>query len=291
MEQILQQLVYGISIGSVYALVALGFSIIFQTTGLLSFAHHQIMMIGGLIGYTMLTRLRMPILVTVAGTMAVCAATAFAIDRFGLARIRRRGGSNLNKVVATIGIGIMINSIAILVWGAYPFSYPLAQKPVPLMIGKVAIDPKYLWTFAVSCVAMVVLQLLLKRTRYGLATRAAAADPDAAELMGIPINKMVSFSFGMSGALAGLAGILVGLLYYASFEMDTIGLKALTAAVIGGFGSLPGAVAGGILLAILETYGTVHLSGDFSNALGFAILILILLVKPSGLLGSKQREV
>lgn len=291
MEQVLQQFLYGISIGSVYALIALGFSIIFQTTGLLSFAHQEIMMVGGLLGYTMLTRLGIPFLVTLGLAMVICTAIAFAVERLGLARIRKRGGSELNMIVATIGIGIVIYCAAMLIWGPYSHPYPHAKVPQPLKLGGLALDPKYLWVLGISFVAMLILQFLLKQTRLGLAMRAAAEDPPTAELMGIPINDMASLSFAASGALAGLAGILVALLYFASFDMGSIGLKAMSAAVIGGFGSLPGAVVGGLILGVLETYGTLYLASDVNNALPFAILIVVLLLRPSGLLGRKLREV
>lgn len=291
MEQVLQQFLYGISIGSVYALIALGFSIIFQTTGLLSFAHQEIMMVGGLLGYTMLTHLGIPFLVTLGLAMVICTAIALAVERLGLARIRKRGGSELSMIVATIGIGIVIYCAAMLIWGPYSHPYPHAEMPQPLKLGSLAIDPKYLWVLGISFAAMLILQFLLKQTRLGLAMRAAAEDPPTAELMGIPINDMASLSFAASGALAGLAGILVALLYFASFDMGSIGLKAMSAAVIGGFGSLPGAVVGGLILGVLETYGTLYLASDVNNALPFAILIVVLLLRPSGLLGRKLREV
>jgi branched-chain amino acid transport system permease protein len=121
--------------------------------------------------------------------------------------------------------------------------------------------------------------------------RASAADPATAALMGVPTQNMSSLAFAVSGALAGLAGVLIALLYYASFDIGAIGLKALTAAVIGGFGSLPGAVIGGLILGVLETYGTIYMTSDFSNALAFVVLIVVLLVRPSGLIGAKVREI
>lgn len=291
MEQFIQLLVYGVSIGSVYALIALGFSIIFQTTGLLSFAHQEIMMVGGLLGYTLLAQLDVPFIVTIAAAMVFCGALAFLMERLGIARIRKQGGGVLNMIVATIGIAIVITSVAILVWGAYPVSYPHSQQAQPLRLWGIAIDYKYLWILAISLLALLVLQYFLRRTKYGLAMRASAADPATAELMGVPTSNMSSLAFGVSGMLAGLAGILVAYLYYASFDMGSIGLKALTAAVIGGFGSLPGAVIGGIVLGVLETYGTIYLTSDFSNALAFVALIVVLLVRPSGIVGVKLREV
>lgn len=290
-EQFLQQLIYGVSIGSVYALIALGFSIIFQTTGILSFAHQEIMMVGGLFGYTLLTRLGLPFAAVIPAAMVCCAGLACGVDRFALAQIRRKGGSDLNMVVATIGIATVITSVAVLIWGAYPFSYPNAELSKPLRIGEITVDPKYLWILASSLTALFVLQYFLKWTRYGIAMRASAVDQATAEMMGIPTDRMASVAFAVSGALAGLSGVLIALLYYASFDMGAIGLKALAAAVIGGFGSLPGAVIGGLVLGILETYGTIYLSSDFTNALSFVVLILVLLVWPGGIAGVKMREV
>jgi branched-chain amino acid transport system permease protein len=291
MEQFFQQLIYGVSIGSVYALIALGFSIIFQTAGVLSFAHQEIMMVGGLLGYTLLSRLGLPFVAVIFVAMAVCAGLAYSVDRFALARIRKMGGSDLNMVVATIGIAIVITNAAILIWGAYPFSYPDALSSKPLKFSGIAVDPKYLWILTISVAALVVLQFFLKTTRYGIAMRASAVDGATAEMMGIPTAGVASLAFAISGALAGLSGVLVALLYYASFDMGSIGLKALSAAVIGGFGSLPGAVIGGLVLGILETYGAIYLTPDFTDALPFAVLILVLLIWPGGIAGIKMREV
>jgi branched-chain amino acid transport system permease protein len=291
MEQFIQLLVYGVSIGSVYALIALGFSLVFQTTGLLNFAHHEVMMVGGLIGYSLLNYAGLPIAVTILVAIVICGAISLAIQRYVVARVQRNGGGELNIVVATIGIAIIITSLAMLIWGAYPLPYPEVQRSAPLKIGQIIVDPKYLLILAISLASMLVLQVFLKASRFGLAMRATAADAATAALSGIPATRMFALAFTISGGLAAIAGVLVGMLYYASFDMGTIGLKALTAAVIGGFGSLPGAVLGGLALGILETYGTIYLSSDFNNALAFVMLIVVLLIRPSGLVGIKAREV
>lgn len=289
--EILQQLIYGLTVGSVYALIALGFSIIFQTTGLLSFAHQEVMVIGGMLGYTLLVSLGLPYPLALIGVLLVCAAVSVAIEKFCLAPIRNRRGGEINSIVATIGIGIVINNAVMLIWGAYPLSYPQEHVSLPLNIGGIKLDSKQLGIFVVSLLAMVVLQFFLKMTRAGIAMRAAAADSVTAALMGISAQRASIVSFALSGALAGLAGILIGDLYYTSFEMGTVGLKSLSAAVLGGFGSLPGAIAGGLALGVLETLVSVHLKGEFADSIVFSLLIVVLLTRPSGLFGRQHREI
>jgi branched-chain amino acid transport system permease protein len=291
MEELVQQLVYGITIGSVYALIALGFSIVFQTSGLLNFAHQEVVMVGGLFGYTLLAHAGLAFPYAVVGVVLGCALLSFLMERTFIEPIRVRSGSRINMVVATIGVGIVFNNLAIMIWGAYPLSYPHGPSEQPLRLGNISISPKHVLILAASFAAMILLQFVLKRTRVGLALRAAAGDPSTAQLMGIPIDRITAVSFALSGALAGLAGVLIGSLYYASFEMGAAGLKSLSAAVLGGFGSLPGAVLGGLLLGIVEALGATYLRADLNDFLVYGILIIVLITMPNGLIGKAQREV
>ncbi len=291
MGEILQQIVYGTTVGSVYALIALGFSMIFRTAGLLNFAHQEFMMVGGLLGYTLLARLHLPFLVAVAGVLLGCAVASLGLERLGIAPIRRRGGTVMNMVVATIGWSIVITNASMLVWGAYSLSYPQANLARPLRVAGVSLTVQHLWILGVGFGMMILLQLLLKRTRLGLAMRAAAEDPATAEVMGIPIDRVIALTFALSGGLAGVAGILIGSLYYASFEMGILGLKSLSAAVLGGFGSLPGAMLGGLLLGVLETLGAVYIKSEYNDIIVYGLLVLILLARPTGILGETRREV
>jgi branched-subunit amino acid ABC-type transport system permease component len=205
--------------------------------------------------------------------------------------MRARRADENSLVVATIGLGIILMSAGMLLWGPYSLPYPQASAPVSWRLGSLAIDQKSVAVWISAVAAVAALQFFLRHTRLGIAMRAAAADPTTASIVGVPVRAIAAFSFGLSGALAGLAGVLIASLYYASFEMGAAGLKSLCAAVIGGFGNLPGAVVGGLLLGLFEAYATVHLSAQFTDTLIYGLLIVFLLVRPQGLLGTAQRKI
>lgn len=291
MAQLLQQTVDGVTTGSIYALVALGFSLIFQTSALLSFAHPQLMMLGGLIGYTFLARLHLPFVVALLAAALFAGLLSAAIDALVLRPMRRRKADDNSLIVVTIGVGIILTSAGMLAWGPYSLPYPQAASPSPLSVAGVSVEEKSVAIWIAALVALGLFQLFLRRARLGLAMRAAAADPMAATLCGVPTRATTTISFGLSGALAGIAGVLIGSLYYASFEMGAAGLKSVCAAVIGGFGSLPGAVLGGLLLGLFESFVTVHVSAQFSDIFIYGLLIVFLLFRPQGLLGTGPRKV
>jgi branched-chain amino acid transport system permease protein len=291
MAQLLQQAIDGLTIGSIYALVALGFSLIFQTSGLLNFAHPQVLMLGGLIGYTLLTRLNWPFAAVLSATGICCGAVAILIDVALLGPMRRRRASENSLIVLTIGIGIILVSAAMLLWGPYSLPYPQSSPQPPLQMAGVALSWKSIVIWLAVLMTLAVFQYFLRRTRLGLAMRAAAVDSEAATLVGIPIRATVTASFGVSGAMAGMAGVLIGSIYYASFEMGATGVKSVCAAVIGGFGNLPGAVVGGLLLGLLESFTAVNLSAEYTDILIYGILVVFLLVRPQGLFGARRRKV
>lgn len=284
MSEFLGQVIFGLAIGSIYSLVAIGFSMIFRATGLLHFAHPDLMMIGGMVGYTLAVRTQapMPVLFVLAGlTVAVLSAL---IDRFGFRRMRRRGAL-LNLIIATIGWSLILVNVALFVWGTAPLSYPERYLPKGTVVAGLVVVPQNLVMLAVGLLAMVALQLLFMRTGIGRALRATAENPVAAQLMGIPIQRMMTITFLLSGFLAGGAGVLVASIVYANFDLGLIGIKSFAAAVVGGFGHIGGAMVGGLLLGLIETMGAFYVSSAFKDVIAYTLLIVVLLVRPHGLLG------
>jgi branched-chain amino acid transport system permease protein len=288
---VLQQSLYGLTTGSIYALVALGFSLTFQTTAMLSFAHPQLMMLGGMVGHTILARFNVPFVAAAAGAAVLSGLASVLIELAILRPMRWRQASENNLIVVTIGVGIIMTSSAILLWGPYSLPYPHGENPQSITVGGLTIEQKSVGIWIATIAALAAFQLFLRHSRLGLAMRAGAADPATAELVGIPIRIVIAMSFGLSGALAGLAGALIGTLYYASFDMGATGLKSLCAAVIGGFGNLPGAVIGGLLLGVFESLVTSHVSAQLTDTFTYGLLILFLLVRPQGILGVARRKV
>jgi branched-chain amino acid transport system permease protein len=284
MSELVGQLLFGLAIGSIYSLVAIGFSMIYRATGLLHFAHPDLMMMGGMIGYTLATRtaLPMPVLFVLAG-LAV-AVLSYLIDRFGFRPMRRHGAS-LNLVIATIGWSIILVNVALFVWGTAPLSYPQAYLPKGRMIAGIVIVPQNLVMLGVGLAAMVALHAFFARTVVGQALRATAENPVAAQLMGIRVERMMALTFLLSGFLAGGAGVLVASIVYANFDLGLIGIKSFAAAVLGGFGHVGGAMAGGLLLGVIETIGAFYVSSAFKDIIAYTLLILILLLRPQGIFG------
>ena len=284
MSELVGQLLFGLAIGSIYSLIAIGFSMIYRATGLLHFAHPDLMMMGGMIGYTLATRtaLPMPVLFVLAG-LAV-AVLSYLIDRFGFRPMRRHGAS-LNLVIATIGWSIILVNVALFVWGTAPLSYPQAYLPRGRMIAGIVIVPQNLVMLGVGLAAMAALHAFFTRTVMGQALRATAENPVAAQLMGIRVERMMALTFLLSGFLAGGAGVLVASIVYANFDLGLIGIKSFAAAVLGGFGHVGGAMAGGLLLGVVETIGAFYVSSAFKDIIAYTLLILILLLRPQGIFG------
>jgi branched-chain amino acid transport system permease protein len=285
MSELAGLLVFGLAIGSIYSLVAIGFSMIYRATGLLHFAHPDLMMIGGMIGYTLATRTSLPMPVLFVGSGLGVAVLSWLIDRFGLRPMRRRGAL-LNLIIATIGWSIILVNVALFVWGTAPLSYPPAYLPKGREIVGIVIVPQNLAMLAVGLAAMVLLQLFFTRTVIGQALRATAENPVAAQLMGIRVERMMTLTFLLSGFLAGGAGVLVASIVYANFDLGLIGIKSFAAAVLGGFGQVGGAMVGGLVLGLVETIGAFYVSSAYKDIIAYTLLILILLVRPQGLLGA-----
>ena len=290
--QILQYLINGISIGSVYAIIALGYTMVYGIAKMLNFAHGDVIMIGAYISFCVTSYLGLPAWVSVIAAVVVCTVLGIVIE--GLAYKPLRGTPSLAVLITAIGVSYFLQNAAQLIWSSSPknFTSVVTMKPISLMDGKIVITGEVLLTVAVCILVMVGLTLFTGKTRTGKAMRAVSEDRDAAQLMGINVNQTISTTFAIGSALAAVAGVLlcstVPTLQPTTGSMP--GIRAFTAAVFGGIGSIPGAMLGGILLGIIETFSKAYLSTQFSDAIVFSVLIIILLVKPAGLLGKQIQE-
>ena len=287
---LLDPLIGGIAMGCIYSLIALGYNMLIRAMNLLHFAQGEVMMVGALTGVTLVSTLRVPYLVAIPLIMGLCALLSLALDVVAYRPVRRRRVPAINLIIATLGASIVLSNVAILIWGAEPLRYPRIYAADALQLGALRIPPQFLAPLVVGGVLMVGLQLFFSRSLTGLAMRAAAQDPDTARLMGIDIDRTIRYTFAISGAMGGAAGALLGPIIFASFNMgESIGIKAFVAATLGGLGSMPGAMVGGILFGVIETYGALLISSGYKDALGYIVMIAILLVAPSGLFGRRAR--
>ena len=290
--QILQYLINGISIGSVYAIIALGYTMVYGIAKMLNFAHGDVIMIGAYISFCVTSYLGLPAWVSVIAAVAVCTLLGITIE--GLAYKPLRGTPSLAVLITAIGVSYFLQNAAQLIWSSSPknFTSVVTMKPISLAGGQIVITGEVLLTVAVCILVMVGLTLFTGKTRTGKAMRAVSEDRDAAQLMGINVNQTISTTFAIGSALAAIAGVLlcstVPTLQPTTGSMP--GIRAFTAAVFGGIGSIPGAMLGGILLGIIETFSKAYISTQFSDAIVFFVLIVILLVKPAGLLGKQIQE-
>ena len=290
--QILQYLINGISIGSVYAIIALGYTMVYGIAKMLNFAHGDVIMVGAYISFCVTTYLGLPAVVSIVAAVIVCTLLGITIE--GLAYKPLRGTPSLAVLITAIGVSYFLQNAAQLIWGAAPknFTSVVTMKPIMLFNGGLVITGEAILTVVVSALVMIGLTLFTNKTRTGKAMRAVSEDRDAAQLMGINVNRTISTTFAIGAALAAIAGVLlcstVPTLQPTTGSMP--GIRAFTAAVFGGIGSMPGAMLGGILLGIIETLSKKYISTDFSDAIVFAVLIVILLLKPAGLLGKQVQE-
>ncbi|MBQ6839129.1 MAG: branched-chain amino acid ABC transporter permease [Oscillospiraceae bacterium] len=288
----IQSLINGISIGAVYAIIALGYTMVYGIAKMLNFAHGDVIMVGAYISFCVTQYLGLPPIVSVLAAMVVCTLLGILIE--GLAYKPLRGVPSLAVLITAIGVSYFLQNAAQLIWGSAPKIYPsvVAIEPVQLFGGQIVITGQVIVTVVASVLIMVALTLFTGKTKIGKAMRAVSEDRDAAQLMGINVNRTISTTFAIGSALAAIAGVLlcstVPTLMPTTGSMP--GIRAFTAAVFGGIGSIPGAMLGGILLGVIETFSKAYLASEFSDAIVFLVLILVLLVKPAGLLGKQVQE-
>ena len=289
---LISNLINGISLGSVYAIIALGYTMVYGIAKMLNFAHGDAIMVGAYISYLSTTALNVPPLLSVLIAMAVCTVLGVVIE--GLAYRPLRKASSLAVLITAIGVSYFLQNAALLIWGSAPksFSSIVPFDSISLFGGDLIITSEAIVTVITCIVIMILLNLFTKKGKMGKAMRAVSEDKDAAQLMGINTNFTISMTFAIGSALAAVAGVLLCSAY--PTLTPTIGsmpgIKAFTAAVFGGIGSIPGAMLGGILLGVIEIFATSYISSQLSDAILFAILIIVLLVKPTRLLGKAVKE-
>lgn len=286
MPQLLELFVNGVAVGCIYSLIGLGFTMVIRSTGILNFAQGEMVMLGAMFGLSALAFFPLPFpAVLVIGMLGAGAASVF-IEVVVYRTMRVRKVPLINIIIATVGMSLVVQNLSQLVWGSEPIAYPSLFGRAAYTFGPVKLSPQLVWIIALALVLMVLLQLFLRFTRAGLAMEASALDPEAAQLMGINLNRSTAYTFGIAGMMAGAAGVLMGSMFFASFSMGFLpGLKAFIAATLGGLGSIGGAIIGGIVFGLLETFGAVWVSSSYKDAIGMVILIIILLIAPQGLVG------
>lgn len=290
--QFLSYLFNGVSLGSIYAVIALGYTMVYGIARMLNFAHGDIIMVGGYVAFIALTELGLPAMVSVLLAMLVCTLLGITIER--LAYRPLRAAPSLAVLITAIGVSYLLQNLALLIWGSAPkaFTSVVTLEPLRLFDGQLVISGETVVSILVSAVIMVVLNLFVTKTRVGHAMQAVSEDRGAAQLMGINVNGTITLTFAIGSGLAAVAGVLL-CSAYPSLQPTTgamPGIKAFTAAVFGGIGSIPGAMVGGVLLGIIEILSKAYISTQLADAIVFAVLIVVLLVRPTGLLGKKTNE-
>lgn len=288
----LNYLINGISLGSVYAIIALGYTMVYGIAKMLNFAHGDVIMVGAYISFIVTSKLGLPALVSVLAAMVVCTALGIVIER--LAYKPLRSAPSLAVLITAIGVSYFLQNSALLIWGSAPkvFQSIVSFDTVKLFDGQLVITAEAIVTIVACIVIMVALTLFTGHTKMGKAMRAVSEDKGAAQLMGINVNTTISTTFAIGSALAAIAGVLLCSSYPTLLPTtgSMPGIKAFTAAVFGGIGSIPGAMIGGLLLGIIEIFSSAYISTQLANAIVFGVLIVVLLVKPTGLLGKKVSE-
>jgi branched-chain amino acid transport system permease protein len=289
--ELIQQLVNGISLGSIYALIALGYTMVYGIVKLINFAHGDVFMVGAFIGFYSITILHLGFFTSLIISMVVCAIFGVLIERIAYKPLRN--ATRIAALITAIGVSLFIEYGTIYVRGAQPEAYPSNLVPLKDMnILGVTISGQSILILLTSLVLMILLQFIVHKTKIGKAMRAVSYDMDAARLMGINVNNTISATFAIGSALAGAAGVIFGM-YYTKIEplMGIIpGLKAFVAAVLGGIGIIPGAMTGGLLLGVIESLVSAAGYSLWRDGVAFIVLILILIFRPAGLFGKNVRE-
>ena len=299
MEFFIQQLTNGLAVGGIYALIALGYTMVYGVLKLINFAHGDLFTLGSYLGFTCLVSFGLGGYIGVGAAVLVCAALVMGLsalaghilERAAYRPLRKSG--RLSAVVSALGASIFLQNAIMLIWGAKDLAYP--ADLLPRVVVSIAGQPAPLirvLVFLSSIVVMIGLYIFINRTRTGMAIRASAIDQGAAKLMGIDVRHVIALVFMIGPALGGLAGLMVGICYgQITFSMGQLyGLKAFTAAIIGGIGNIQGAMLGGLLLGLIEAFGAAYISVAWKDAITFFVLILILVVRPTGILPERVAE-
>ena len=290
MEQFLQQLINGLAIGGIYALVALGYTMVYGVLKLINFAHGDIYMVGAYIGFFAITQAHLSIVPSLLISLVVTGFLGMLVERLAYKPLRH--APRISVLITAIGVSFFLEYTTMYFVSPTPRTFPAMFGDVAVTVGGIVINGQQMLILGITAVLMVILTYIVQKTKTGKAMRAASFDTETAELMGINSDRIISITFGIGSALAAVAGVLVGIYYNSIDPLMGImpGLKAFVAAVLGGIGILPGAVVGGLILGVVEALVSGFISSTFRDAAAFAILILVLLVRPAGIFGKNTKE-
>lgn len=307
MDIFIQQVINGLVLGSMYALVALGYTMVYGVLNLINFAHGEILMIGAMVGLSLLQLMQhyapglpgiVQLVVAIVGAIPVCVLMSILIERIAYRPLRN--APRLAPLITAIGISILLQTFAMMIWGRNPLPFPQVLPTAPLHLAGALITPTQILLLILAVVAMLALALLVQKTRMGRAMRAVAENPRVAALMGVDANRVIVFTFAIGATLAAIAGVMWAANYAsAQFAMGfTPGLKAFSAAVLGGIGNIYGAMLGGILLGLIESLGAGYigdltggiLGSHYQDIFAFIVLIVVLTVRPSGIMGERVAD-
>ena len=290
MMDLIVNLVSGLSLGSIYALIALGYTMVYGIAKMLNFAHGDIIMVGAFTVITTVSMLGLPPALGIIASIVCCVVLGVCVERIAYKPLRK--AQPLAVLITAIGVSYFLQSLALLIFGSTQHSFPKIITVPAIEIGGLTIQGNMLVTLAVTTIIMVAMSLFIAKSRTGKAMRAVSEDRDAAELMGISVNRTITITFAIGSAIAAVAGVFYCTTYgfIGPYTGSMPGIKAFVAAVFGGIGSIPGAMLGGILLGVIENLAKRYISTELSDAIVFAVLIIVLMVKPTGLLGKRVNE-
>ena len=287
--ELAQLIVSGLAMGSIYGLFALGFVLVYRAVGVINFAQGELVTLAAFLGVTAAVTLQIPLLLAYVVVLAAMGLFGYVFERVAYHPLR--GKPLLTVIISTIGISIILRNGARIVWGPYPLALPSFFSWKSVEIGGVLISPQMIFVVVVAGALFVLLQLFLNRTLLGRMMQAVAQDREAARLMGIHVDRIIALTFVLNAILAGIAGLLLAPIFLVTTDMgSSILVKAFSATIIGGFGSVPGAIVGGLILGVVEGLAAVYVSSIFKDGVAFLALILVLLIAPGGLFAEKVSE-
>jgi branched-chain amino acid transport system permease protein len=286
-SEILQYALSGITVGSTYAIIAMGFNIIFNASTIINLAQGEFVMLGGMTTMYMYRFAHLPMPVAVIVAILVVTWVGAAMERAAINTAKSATVTSL--IIITVGASIFLRGVAMLVWGKDSYIYPSFSGDQPIIVGGATILPQAIWILAITTAVMILMRLFFNRTLIGKAMLACASNPGAALLVGIDVKFMTMLSFAISGGMGAIAGIILTPITLTSYDVGVmLGLKGFSAAVLGGLGSGGGSIIGGLVLGIMESFGAGFISSAYKDAIAFIVMLIVLFVRPSGIMGSKE---